>query len=78
MFIAVWLSSVLKLNRAGVNFVLQFGYLFGFPEFPFGSTCSGFHVNLLVLYGHMDLFAISVLRGGGHYITPYTVLVLHC
>ena len=50
----------------------KFGHLFGIPEIPFGSTCSGFHVNLLVLYGHMDPFSISVLRGGSlHYS-------LHC
>ena len=37
-------------------------------------------MNLLVLYGHMDLFAISVLRGG---VTPsllvgFTSLQLMC
>ena len=32
--LAVWLSSVLKFIRACVKFVLQYGYLFGIPEFP--------------------------------------------
>ena len=72
--LAVWLSSVLKFSRACVNFVLQYGYLFGIPEFPFGSTYSGFHMNLLILYGHMDLFAIFALRGGG----VFTLLLTLC
>ena len=31
----------------------------------FGSTCSGFHMNLLIPGGHMDLFAFFALWGGG-------------
>ena len=31
----------------------------------FGSTCSGFHMNLLIPSGHMDLFAFFALWGGG-------------
>ena len=64
MFVAVWLSSVLKFIRACVNFVLQYGYLFENSWVSFGSTCSGFHMNLLIPGGYMDLFAIFALWGG--------------
>ena len=36
------------------------------------------YMNLLILYSHMDLFAIPRSERGGLYITPFTVWVLRC
>ena len=78
MFIAIWLSSDLKLKRACVRFVQQVWppfwdswdslwiYLF---RIPYESTCS------LWPYGPICYLCSE---GGGHCITPYTVIVLHC
>ena len=78
MFIAIWLSWDLKLKRACVRFVQQVWppfwdswdslwiYLF---RIPYESTFS------LWPYGP-NCYLCS--KRGGHYITPYTVIVLHC
>ena len=78
MFIAVWLSSVQKLNRACVDFVQQV-----WP--PFWDSWVSFWIYLFrIPYESIDSLwpygPICYLRSerGGLYITPYTVLVLHC